>query len=312
MRLDRILVSALIAICLVAALGNWLGGGPQIATPKISPEGKANVALLEVYGTISDEATTSPFGGVDSSNSNALIKAIRQARKDQVKGILVHINSPGGTAAASEAVYSELIRTRKETDIKVVASLGDVAASGGYFVASAADHIMANPASITGSIGVIIQTQNISSLLDKIGVQTNTIKSGQYKDILSPFRSTTDNERQILQTVVMDSYQQFLSAVSTSRKIPLEQLKPLADGRIFTGRQAQQAKLVDSLGNTYDALQKLADLAGIQGDPTVRNYTSTNLRESLGLLFSTSLQGLPGSQLAQQVRWHKIPLALRQ
>lgn len=310
MRLDRILVLALITICLVAALGNWLGGA-RIATPKISPEGKANVALLEVYGTISDESTTSPFGGADSSNSNALIKAIRQARKDRVKGILVHINSPGGTAAASEAVYNELLRTRKETNIKVVASLGDVAASGGYFVASAADHIMANPASITGSIGVIIQTQNISPLLDKIGVQTNTIKSGQYKDILSPFRSTTDNERQILQTVVMDSYQQFLNAVSTSRKIPLEQLKSLADGRIFTGKQAQEVKLVDSLGNSYDALQKLADLAGIQGDPTVRNYTSTNLRESLGLLFSTSLQGLPGHQQLQSMRWNKIPLALR-
>jgi protease IV len=314
-RLDRILVLALIAVCLVAAIGNWLGRGPtpQMSSSRSSTEGGAEIALLNVYGTISDEASTGPFSATDSANSNALIRAIRQARRDNVKAILLHINSPGGTAAASQAVYSELMRVRKETDIKIVASLGDVAASGGYYIASAAEHIMANPASLTGSIGVIVQNQNVSSLLDRIGVQTNTIKSGQYKDILSPFRETSANEQEILQAIVMDSYQQFLDAIVAGRKIPLEKLRPLADGRIFTGRQARQLNLVDSLGNFYDARQKAAELAGIKGEPAVRNYTSPNLRESLGLFLSTSLQQwIPGYSQARLVRWNKIPLALRQ
>lgn len=314
MRLDRILVLALIGVCLVAALGNWLAGGPapQLSTPRLRAEGSPEVALLDVYGVISDEAASGPFITTGSSNSNALIKAIRQARKDNVKAILLHINSPGGTAAASQAVYSELIRTRKETDIKIVASLGDVAASGGYYIASAANHIIANPASLTGSIGVIVQTQNLSPLLEKVGVETTTIKSGQFKDILSPFRDTSSNEREILQAIVMDSYQQFLAAIVAGREISLEQLKPLADGRIFTGQQAKEVNLVDSLGNSYDALKKTADLAGIKGEPRVRNYTSANLRESLGLFLSSSLhQWIPGFQEAQLARWHKIPLALR-
>jgi len=314
-RLDRILALALIVTCLVAALGNWLGGEPatEITSRRTSSEGNPEIALLEVYGVISDEATSSPLITADSSNSNALIKAIRQARRDRVKAILLHINSPGGTAAASQAVYSELMRTRKETDIKVVASLGDVAASGGYYIASAADHIMANPASLTGSIGVIIQSQNISPLLERVGVETNTIKSGQYKDILSPFRDTSTNERQILETLVMDSYQQFLDAIVAGRNISLETLRPLADGRIFTGRQAQDLNLVDSLGNSYDALQKTAELVGIRGEPSVRNYTSPNLRESLGLFLSSAMQQwIPGYQAAQLAHWHNIPLALRQ
>lgn len=315
MRLDRILALALIVICLVAALGNWLAGEPatEIASRRISSEGSPEIALLDVYGTISDEATAGPFAAAGSSNANALIKAIREARKDQVKAILLHINSPGGTAAASGAVYSELMRTRKETDIKIVASLGDVAASGGYYIASAAEHIMANPASVTGSIGVIVQTQNISPLLDRVGVETNTIKSGQYKDILSPFRDTSINERELLQMIVMDSYQQFLEAIVAGRNIPLETLRPLADGRIFTGRQAQEVNLVDSLGNSYDALKKTAELAGIRGEPSVRNYTSPNLRDSLGLFLSSSLQQwVPGYQAVKLAHWRKIPLALWQ
>jgi protease-4 len=313
-RWDRILALVLILVCLLAALGNWLGGNtPEAKTAgdRLKPGAKADIALLEVYGTISDEPTTSPFSSPDSSNSNTLIKSIRQARKDDVKAILLHINSPGGTAAASQAVYDELMRVRQETGIKLVASLGDVAASGGYYIASAADHIVANPSSITGSIGVIVRTQNISGLLDKIGVETSTIQSGQYKDILSPFRQTKADERALLQAIVMGSYQDFLNAVAAGRKISLDQLRPLADGRIFTGEQAQQVKLVDSLGNYYDALRKAADVAGIKGEPSVRNYSVSSWQESLNTFFSSSLEQLiPGYGEIQLARWQKIPLAL--
>ncbi|MEC4814930.1 MAG: signal peptide peptidase SppA [Scytonema sp. PMC 1069.18] len=315
MRSDKILAFVLIIICLVAALGNWLGGNTprdEMASDRSTAATGANVALLEIYGTISDQPTRF-FGTSGNSNSNALIKSIRQARKDSVKAILLHINSPGGTAAASQAVYNELMRVRKETDIKIVADMGDVTASGGYYIASAAHHIVANPATITGSIGVIVQTQNFSPLLDKVGVEFNNVKSGQYKDILSPFRDTSDTERTIIQQIVTQSYQQFLNAIVAGRGITLANLKPLADGRIFTGEQAQRLKLVDSLGNYHDALMKTAELANIQGEPSVRNYSYGSWQNPFDIFLSSSIERfIPGYQQFQQVSWDKIPLALWQ
>jgi protease IV len=314
-RSDKILAFVLIIICLVAALGNWLGGstpGDRTASDRGTTGAGTDVALLEIYGTISDQPARF-FGTSGTSNSNALIKSIRQARKDNIKAILLHINSPGGTAAASQAVYNELMRVRKETNIKIVASMGDIAASGGYYIASAAHHIVANPATITGSIGVIVQTQNVSPLLDKVGVEFNNVKSGQYKDILSPFRDSSDAERAIIQQIVTQSYQQFLNAIVAGRSMTLENLRPLADGRIFTGEQAQRLKLVDSLGNYHDALIKTAELANIQGEPSVRNYSYGGWRNPFDIFLSSSLEQLiPGYQQFQQANWDKIPLALWQ
>ncbi len=309
MRFERILALVIAIACVVAAVGNWIGAPPQQVISPASPAGgKADVALLEVYGQIADSATGGgPFSSTTGTNANTLIQQIRQARKDDVKAILLLINSPGGTAAASQAIYDELMRVRKETNTKIVAALGDVAASGGYFVASAAHHIVANPASVTGSIGVIVRTQNVSPLLDRLGVKSSSIQSGPYKDILSPFRETTSPEREIIQAVVTESYQQFLNAIVAGRGISLAQLRPLADGRIFTGSQAQKVKLVDSLGNVHTALDKTAELAKIQGEPNVRNYSAANLWQS----FFPSFESLiPGYQQVQQARWHKIPLAL--
>jgi protease-4 len=266
--------------------------------------------LINVYGVISDSVAPGPFSQADGVSATGLIKAIQRARDDQVKAILLRINSPGGTAAASQAIYDELMRTRKETNIKIVATFGDVAASGGYYIASAAHHIVANPASLTGSIGVIIRTQNVSDLFDKIGVKSDSIKSGQYKDILSPYRQTTVDERSLLQAIVNDSYNQFLQAIVEGRNMPLPQLKPLADGRLYTGTQAKAVKLVDSLGNYHDALNKAAELAKIKGEPQVRNYTDGFINP-FSVLFSASLEQLiPGYQEARLARWHQIPLML--
>ncbi|WP_299408943.1 signal peptide peptidase SppA [Acaryochloris sp. IP29b_bin.148] len=307
MRLNRILALALVTLCLLAALGNWLGGSMESQKTK----GSANVALVNVYGVISDEPASGPFGSSAGANANELIDIIQRAREDQgIKAILLRINSPGGTAAASQAIYEELMRTRKETDIKIIASLGDVAASGGYYVASAAHHIVANSSSVTGSIGVIVRTQNVSSLLDKVGVQTSTIQSGPLKDILSPFRDTKPEERNILQSVVDESYQQFLEAIVAGRDISMEELKPLADGRIYTGTQAKAKNLVDSLGNYYDALQTTADLAKISGEPKVRDFSKSSLFEGFGPFLSSSSQAQPMEWLAAETRWHKIPLTL--
>jgi protease-4 len=312
-RSDKILAFVLIIICLVAALGNWLGGNTpeaQTARERGGVATEANVALLEIYGPISDQPTTF-FATGDTSNSNSLINWIRQAREDGVKAILLHINSPGGTAAASQAVYNELMRVRKETDIKIVTSMGDVTASGGYYVASASHHIVANPATVTGSIGVIIRTQNVSPLLSKIGVEIDNFKSGQYKDILSPYRDTSDAEQAILNRIVAQTYQQFLDAIVAGRSITLDNLRPLADGRIFTGEQALRLNLVDSLGNYHDALMKTAELANIQGEPSVRNYSTGGWHNPFEIFLSSSLERfIPGYQQVQQANWNKIPLAL--
>lgn len=320
-RLDRWLALGLILVCLMAALGNWLGVGrpavpsPAAGRPVVASAGRPDIALLPIYGPITHEAQASPFGEGSTSSANNLIRAIRRAEQDQVKAILLSVNSPGGTAAASQAIYEELMRVRKASKIKIVATFGDVAASGGYYVASAADHIVSNPASITGSIGVIIQVQNLTGLLEKIGVKTTTVKSGAFKDLASPFRPTSPAEQQLLQQFVDESYQQFLDAILAGRsgKLTLAQLKPVADGRILTGTQALKARLVDSLGNYADAVQKAAELAGLKGEPRVRNYATAGLRESLESLFSLSLdRWVPGVRQVRafQTTWNRVPLTL--
>jgi protease IV len=315
MRVDRLLAIILIVICFTAAVGNWLVGSAPF---QASNRGKSSVdiALIDIYGGISDTASTSPFGASGGASANALLEAIGEARKDKVKAILLRINSPGGTAAAAQSVYHELMRTRKETDIKIVASLGDLAASGGYYIASAAHHIVANPSTLTGSIGVIVQTQNVAPFLDKLGVQAGSVQSGQYKDILSPFRSTTEGDRKIIQGIVSDSYEQFLASIVEGRNIPLAELRPLADGRIYTGAQAKAVKLVDSLGNYQDAVKKTAELTRIKGEPKIRNYSSKSLSGSLlGRLLpfsafsASSLAPLESKGFSVEYR-DKVPMAL--
>jgi protease IV len=309
MRLDRLLASLLIVICLVAAVGNWLLG----ASFQGSETKTADIALIEVYGSINDTASAGPFGAGGGASAITLLDSIQKARKDKVKAILLRINSPGGTAAAAQSVYHELMRVRKETNIKVVASLGDVAASGGYYIASAANHIVANPSTLTGSIGVVIRTQNVSGLLEKFGVETGTVQSGQFKDILSPFRATTADERQIIQGIVSDSYEQFLASIVESRSISLAELRKLADGRIFTGSQAKTAKLVDSLGNYQDAVLYIAKLISLKKEPNIKNYTRGSSGSLLGRLiqpFSMGPNGNNGVSAPTVQDWHNVPLAL--
>jgi protease IV len=309
MRLDRLLAILLLVICLVATIGNWIVGTSLRNAGQRSPD----IALIDVYGGIGDSGSSGPFGSASGASANTLLESIQKARKDKVKAILLRINSPGGTAAASQSVNHELMRVRKETNIKIVASLGDVAASGGYYIASAAHHIVANPSTLTGSIGVIIRTQNVGSLLEKLGVQSNAVQSGQYKDILSPFRTTTADERLIIQGIVSDSYEQFLASIVEGRGMALPELRKLADGRIFTGSQAKTAKLVDSLGNYQDAVQQTAKMIGLKKEPTIRNYTNGGSGSLLGKLLpflSGSSNSSYGGNVPTTLNWDKVPLAL--
>ncbi|MEN9215729.1 MAG: signal peptide peptidase SppA [Gloeomargarita sp. HHBFW_bins_162] len=315
LRHDRLIALTLIVICLVAALGNWLGNVPlQRPTPTArTTGGTADVALIPVAGVITFAGESSPLGGSVTVGAQAIMRAVRRAERDGVKAILLNINSPGGSAAASQAIYEELMRVRNKGKVKIVAAMADVAASGGYYIAAAADHIVANPSTTTGSIGVIVQVQNLTDLLKKVGIQTVTIKSGKFKDIASAYRPITSGETNLLQEFVNQSYQQFFEAILRGRrdKITRQELEQVADGRILIGVDALKAKLIDSLGNYYDAVEKTKELAQLKTDPVIRNYLTPDWRESFQQLFTFSLdQWFPEQRLTRLTHWHKVPLAL--
>lgn len=215
--------------------------------------GGDRVAIVEVFGTI-----TSPYD---------VIRQLKKYGEDgSIPSVVLHINSPGGGVAASQEIYEEINKLR-EKGVKVVASMSAVAASGAYYVACAADTIVANPGTLTGSIGVIFEWPILSELMRKLGVKLEVIKSGDMKDVGSIGRPITRREREMLQSVVDDTYNQFVEVVSRERGLPIEDVIELADGRIFTGNQARDLGLVDVIGNFEDAIQIAAEMGGIEGKP---------------------------------------------
>ncbi|MFQ3573986.1 MAG: signal peptide peptidase SppA [Thermodesulfovibrionales bacterium] len=200
--------------------------------------------------------------------SKAIVEEIKEYTKDkQIKAIVVRVDSPGGGVVPSQEIYSEIKRAASMKN--VVISMGSLAASGGYYISAPATKIIANPGTITGSIGVIMEIPNLQGLMDKIGVKTEVIKSGKYKDMTSAFRAMGKEQKEILQGVLDNVHEQFINAVSEGRKIPVEKVKALADGSVFTGSQALSKGLVDQLGTLEDAIKEAGRLAGIQGEPEV-------------------------------------------
>ncbi len=201
-------------------------------------------------------------------SSRSAIEELRKYRKDSnVKAIVLRVDSPGGAVGPSQEIYEEVGKLVK---IKpVVVSMGSVAASGGYYISAPATKIYANPGTVTGSIGVIMEIPNFKGLMDKVGIRTEVIKSGKHKDLASVFRGIGKEERAILQGVLDDVHDQFIRAVSEGRGIPYERVREIADGRVFTGRQAKAVGLVDALGNIQDAIMEAASLGGIKGEPNV-------------------------------------------
>lgn len=244
---------------------------------------------------------------------NRRIKSL--SSRGDVKAIVLDINSPGGSVGAVQELYQAIHRVREENKKPVVALVGDVAASGGYYLAAACDRIVAHPGSLVGSIGVIFNTMDAQQLLAKIGLKTDPVKSGKMKDIGSPARAMTKEERELLQGLIDDAFGQFLQAVSKGRGLPEERIRPLADGRIFSGRQAMQLGLVDQLGDSQDALTLAAKLGGISGKPkVVRDVESfESVLEMLGSDLSGFLRpeaawlsGLPSLSTGLEYRWTGI------
>ncbi|MDF0676520.1 MAG: signal peptide peptidase SppA [Nitrospira sp.] len=214
------------------------------------------IALVRVEGVILDSQTT-------------IEDLKRFSENPSVKAIVIRIDSPGGGVVPSQEIYDAVKRVRSKNNKAVIASMGSLAASGGYYIAAAADRIVANPGTLTGSIGVIMETANLEGLLQKIGVEGVVIKSGRYKDVGSPLRKMSADERRLLQAVMDDVHKQFIEAVAEGRSLEIRAAQALADGRIFTGRQAKEAKLVDELGDLEDAIQLAAEVVGIEGEPKV-------------------------------------------
>jgi protease-4 len=238
------------------------GPGP-LMEKEISGSGSAKVLMLDVSGVIS---STEGEGFYPIPSQVARLKeALLKAGADPgVKAILLRINSPGGTVTASDMIYHELRLFKQKRNIPIVASIMDVGASGGYYVAMAADKIVAHPSSVTGSLGVIMVTMNAQGLLEKIGVQAAAITSGPRKDMGSPFRAMTDEERAIFQNVINGFYEQFLTVIRDGRKnLSADTIRKLADGRIYSGEQAKTAGLIDGIGYLEDAVDLARREAGL-------------------------------------------------
>ncbi|MBD2626139.1 MULTISPECIES: signal peptide peptidase SppA [Nostocaceae] len=241
-----------------------------------SPRFRKQIARIEITGAIA------------SATRKRVLEALKTVEEKKFPALLLRIDSPGGTVGDSQEIYSALRRLQKKT--KIVASFGNISASGGVYIGMGAEHIMANPGTITGSIGVILRGNNLERLLEKVGVSFKVIKSGPYKDILSFDRELTAAEESILQQLIDVSYQQFVQTVAEGRSLDVETVKTFADGRIFTGEQALNLGVVDRLGTEEDARRWTAELVGLDPEKTPC-YT---LEERKPLLSRV----LPGSRLA--------------
>ncbi len=224
--------------------------------PDLDFSSQDRVALIRIEGVILDAQAT--ISELKHYSENPLVKAI-----------VLRIDSPGGGVVPSQEIHDAVKRVKNKSNKAIIASMGTVAASGGYYIAAATDRIIANPGSLTGSIGVIMEMANFEGLMKKVGVEGVVIKSGRFKDVGSPVRKMSDEERKLLQSVMDDVHQQFIQAVADGRSLEVSDVEPLADGRIYTGRQAKEARLVDELGDLDDAIHIAADIAGMEGEPKV-------------------------------------------
>jgi protease-4 len=237
--------------------------------------GKDVVGLVRIKGNIFDARKT--------------VESITKLRRNpRVKSLLLRIDSPGGAVAPTQEIYEEVQRFRK-TGRKVVASLGSVAASGGYYIASAADKIFSYPGTVTGSIGVIVVLPNAEKMLGKLGLSFNVIKSAPHKDMGSPFRSMTDEDRRVFQNLIDDTFGQFVMAVSKGRNISIERAREIADGSVYSGERAKKLGLVDELGSQWDAALVAARFAKINGEPRLLEMKT---REGFLEFFTKSVMGL--------------------
>jgi protease-4 len=250
----------------------------------ISRDSMGKIGVIEIEGTIAD-------------TKDAMEDVVKFKEDNGISGVILRINSPGGAVGPTQEIFSEIKKLKKVK--KVYVSMGSVCASGGYYIASTGDKVFANPSTITGSIGVIMQQTVVEDLMKKIGVEANTIKTGPLKDTGTPFRKMRDDERKYLQGVIDSIYEQFVNDVAEGRKIPIEKVKQLADGRIYTGLQAKEAGLVDNIGTFYDVVDDMQKVLNIKGKPSL--VYGKKPFSLLKWLISSALQDMIFKNFAQPV-----------
>ena len=290
------LTAGTIAVVLVVSLGD--SGGGTAAAPQtfqeeyVSGEGDAKIAVVPVEGVIGSQESTGALS-TPAATPETLRDQLTQAAEDEgMEAVIIEVNSPGGGVVASDEMHQGILDFKEESEKPVVVSLDETAASGGYYIATAADSIVANPGTLTGSLGVIASILNYEEAEEKLGIEQEAIKSGEFKDIGSPSDPLSPEEREIFQDLVTESYDGFVEVIVEGRGLPEERVRELADGRIYSGQQARELDLVDELGNLDTAARVSRELAGVE-DATVVRYTQD---PSLVELFQARLAATPESE----------------
>lgn len=271
---------AFLLLALVFALNNCsihfdvLGKDKIEEVVLVQSKAKDKILIIDISGIIGMTIKPSLLSRESDIVSRVYYRLQKASEDRRIKGIILRLDTPGGEVTASDILFNEIRNFRQKTGVPVVSLMMGVAASGGYYIAAASDHIIAHPSTITGSIGVISLFPNLEELFAKIGVEVNVIKSGEMKDSGSAFRSMTDDDRAVFQVVVNELYQKFLDVVVQGRNgaLSLEELRPIADGRIYTAQQALKLKLIDEIGYFDQALEKVKSLANIR-DARVITFT---------------------------------------
>jgi protease-4 len=307
----RVALIALLTIGLTGCFNGLLVMPTNVSVPLervtvVDPEHcftTARVALIDVEGMIMNAKLDGFLSSGENPTSIFRERLDQAARDPRVKAVVLRINSPGGAVTASDIMYRDLCRFREVTGKPVVACMMDVAASGGYYLAMGADHVIAHPTTVTGSIGVIMSLYNVSGLCRLLGINSDPIKSGPNKDIGNPVRPMTDEERAILQGMIDQFYAQFVCVVAKGRKMPEEKVRLLADGRVYTGKQACELGLVDRVGYLEDAFETALKMAGIKDAALVAYDRCNGYRGSIyaalphlpaEMKIKLDLPGLPG------------------
>ncbi|GIN72979.1 putative signal peptide peptidase SppA [Bacillus sp. J14TS2] len=251
-----------------------VGGNEAFAEEVVESGSPAEkIAVLEVDGVIQDTGEASIFQTAGYVHKE-FMKQLNHVKDDSsVKGIILHVNSPGGGTNESAEIHHKLVQIQEETDKPIYVSMGSMAASGGYYISAPATKIFASPETMTGSLGVIMQGVNIGELADKLGIDFTTIKSGPYKDIMSQYRDMTEEEKDILDSMLKNSYDEFVRIISEGRDMSETEVREIADGRVYDGRQAKEVGLIDDFGYQEDVIEQLKNDYKLQGAQVIR-YTA--------------------------------------
>jgi protease IV len=284
-----LLVFTVGVVALVLAVGAGGRSAPSAVYYEeeyVSGTGPDKIAVVPVDGTIA--AADSSTGDLQPTTTpEGLADALQQARGDaRVAAVVLEVNSPGGGVTASDEMHQSILDFREQTGLPVVVSMGDVAASGGYYISTAADRIVANETTLTGSLGVIFALTDFSELADRYGVEQEVVKSGEFKDMGSSFRDLTPEEREILQSIVDESYDEFVGVIVEGRGLPEARVREIADGRVYSGEQAKELGLVDSFGGLDEAVEVSRDLANIREATVVRYVEKPTFVETLMARFA--------------------------